>query len=128
MQLYSLRLGALGLVCGAVLAVTASCSGATAPAPQAGASGLSVDVDWADTGPGGLPTVRFRVTNSAGSAKEYVGVSCAFLLNGRTQTSVDWFVGDISTGETVYGIAWSEEKSARFDSARCSVSGGRDVR
>ena len=126
MQLRSLHLGAVGLAC--ALVQTALWSGATAAAQQAGTSGLSVDVDWADTGPGGLPTVRFSVTNAAGAAKEYVEVSCAFLLNGRAQSTVNWFIGDIDTGETVYEIAWSEDKSARFNSARCRVSDGRNAR
>lgn len=130
MQLKALRLTAMTLA-GAVLlaaALTAFWSGATAAAQQAGTSGLSVSVDWADTGPGGLPSVRFSVTNAAGSAKRFVEVSCAFLFDGRAQTSVDWFIGDIGAGETVYETAWSEDKSARFNSARCRVSGGHNAR
>ena len=129
MQLKSLRLGAMALVGAVLLAVALPTfwSGATAAAQQAGTDGLSVSVDWADTGPGGLPSVRFSVTNAVRPAREYVEGSCAFLLNGRAQTTVYWFVGDIGAGETAYEIASSEDKSARFDSVRCRVSGGQNA-
>ena len=130
MQLNSFRFGVRSLA-GAVplaAALTAFWSGVTAAAQQAGTSGLSVSVDWADTGPGGLPSVRFSVTNTAGSAKRFVEVSCAFLLDGRAQTTVNWFIGDIGAGETVYESAWSKDKSARFNSALCRVSGGHNAR
>lgn len=130
MQLKSLRLGALSLVCAVLLAAAATAiwSGATAAAQQAGTSGLSVSVDWADTGRYGHPNVRFSVTNTAGPAKVYVEGSCAFLLNGRVQTIVDWFIGDIGAGETAYETVSSEDQSARFNNVRCRVSGGRNAR
>lgn len=114
MQLKALHLPALTLVCAVLFtaALTAYWSAATAVAQQAGTSGLSVSVDWADTGRYGHPNVRFSVTNADGPAKEYVEISCAFLLNGRVQTTVDWFVGDIGAGETAYETAWSEDKNA----------------
>ena len=129
MQLKSLRLGVTSLACAVFLAVAlpAIWSGATA-AQQVGTSGLSVSVDWADTGRYGYPNVRFSVTNAAASAKEYVGGSCTFLLNGRAQTTVDWFIGDLGGGETAYETVSSEDKTARFNTARCRVSHGRNAR
>ena len=130
MRQKSHHLGALALACAALLAAAppAIWSGATAVAQQAGTSGLSVTVDWADTGRDGYPNVRFSVTNAAASAKEYVGGSCTFLLNGRAQTTVDWFIGDLGGGETAYETVSSEDKTARFNTARCRVSHGRNAR
>jgi hypothetical protein len=130
MQLVSLRLGVMALPGAVLLAVaqTALWSGTTAAAQQAGTSGLSVSVDWADTGRDGYPNVRFSVTNAAASAKEYVGGSCTFLLNGRAQTTVNWFIGDLGGGKTAYKTVSSEDKSADFNTVRCRVSGGRNAR